>query len=130
MNDEKPKSGSSPGAISARWEQESSAIRAIQMAFDISGEAQLAIKQAALTHHLNPPDQIRRILGLPYNHKPVRPRLTVTLRPEDFVLLAARYGIDAQDQVAIREHVTQELVAFARRQKAAQPSRDKDDAPD
>jgi len=98
-----------------RWQQEQNAIKAVQVAFDISAEAQKVIKQEALANNLNPPDQIRKILGLSYNKKPVRPRLTVTLKDEDFLVLAARYGLDPEDQAAIKEKVVEELVGFARK---------------
>ncbi len=96
-----------------RWQKEHNAIKAVQVAFDISADAQKAIKYQALANNLNPPDQIRKILGLPYNKKPVRPRLTVSLKQEDFVLLAEKYKLDPNDQAAIRERVAQELIAFA-----------------
>lgn len=96
-----------------RWQSEQSAIKTIQIAFDISVEAQKIIKQEALNNNLNPPDQIRKILGLSYNKKPVRPRLTVTLKDEDFAVLAKRYGLDTNDQNAIRERVVEELLGFA-----------------
>lgn len=96
-----------------RWQSEQSAIKAIQIAFDISADAQKIIKQEALNNNLNPPDQIRKILGLSYNKKPVRPRLTVTLKDEDFAVLAERYGLDANDQNTIRERVVEELIGFA-----------------
>lgn len=99
----------------SRWQQEQNAIKAVQVAFDISAEAQKVIKQEALTNNLNPPDQIRKILGLSYNKKPVRPRLTVTLKDEDFAVLAARYGLDPKDQASIKEKVVEELVGFARK---------------
>ncbi|NPU91574.1 MAG: hypothetical protein HPY82_06635 [Gammaproteobacteria bacterium] len=99
----------------SRWQQEQNAIKAVQVAFDISAEAQKVIKQEALSNNLNPPDQIRKILGLSYNKKPVRPRLTVTLKDEDFEVLAARYGLDPKDQAAIKEKVVEELVGFARK---------------
>ena len=101
----------------SRWQKEQSAIKAIQVAFDISAEAQKIIKHEALSNNLNPPDQIRKILGLSYNKKPVRPRLTVTLKDEDFAELAKRYGLDPSDQAAIKEKVVEELVAFARDHK-------------
>ena len=101
----------------SRWQNEQSAIKAIQVAFDISAEAQKIIKQEALANNLNPPDQIRKILGLSYNKKPVRPRLTVTLKDEDFAVLGERYGIDPLDQAAIREKVVEELLTFARQAK-------------
>lgn len=100
-----------------KWKSEKKAIQATQVAFDISSEAQIAIKKEALSNRLNPPDQIRKILGLPYNKKPQRPRLTVTLKPDDFALLAEKYGIDIADQVAIKERVSEELLNFVKQIK-------------
>lgn len=98
-----------------KWKNEKKAIKATQIAFDISTEAQIAIKKEALNNNLNPPDQIRKILGLPYNKKPQRPRLTVTLKPEDFELLAEKYGLDVNDQAAIKEKVSEALLKFAKK---------------
>ncbi|MCG8312795.1 MAG: hypothetical protein MI976_06215 [Pseudomonadales bacterium] len=96
-----------------KWQKEKQAIKATQVAFDIASEAQVIIKQQALAGNLNPPDQIRKILGLPYNKKPQRPRLTVTLKQEDFHLLAEKYGLDPEDHAAIKEKVSEELLSFA-----------------
>lgn len=95
-----------------KWQNEKKAIKATQVAFDISSEAQIVIKQEALENRLNPPDQIRKILGLPYNKKPQRPRLTVTLKQDDFDVLAEKYGLDAGDHGAIKEQVSEELLKF------------------
>lgn len=99
--------------MNERWQKEKHAIKAVQVAFDVSVEAQRAIKQAALNNNLNPPDQIRKILGLSYSKKPVRPRLTVSLKNEDFEILAEKYGLDPKDQNSIRERVAQELLSYA-----------------
>lgn len=96
-----------------RWHEEKNAIKATQIAFDISVEAQKVIKQEALVNNLNPPDQIRKILGLSYNKVPVRPRLTVSLKDEDFAILAQRYQLAPEDQTAIKQKVAEELIAFA-----------------
>ena len=96
-----------------KWQKEKQAIKATQVAFDIASEAQVIIKQQALASNLNPPDQIRKILGLPYNKKPQRPRLTVTLKQEDFNVLAEKYGLDPEDHAAIKEKVSEELLSFA-----------------
>ena len=98
-----------------KWQKERNAVKATQVAFDISSEAQILIKKEALANNLNPPDQIRKILGLPYNKKPQRPRLTVTLKEEDFVLLAEKYNLDPKDQTAIKERVSEELLEFAQK---------------
>lgn len=104
--------------MNERWQKEKQAIKAVQVAFDVSAEAQRVIKQAALDNNLNPPDQIRKILGLPYNKKPVRPRLTVSLKSEDFEILAQKYGLNASDQNAIRERVAEELLRYAGKDRA------------
>ncbi len=96
-----------------RWDREKKAIKATQVAFDISSDAQHLLKRDALEQHLNPPDLVRKILQLPYNKRPVRPRLTVSLKPEDFDLLADRYDLSPEDQQAIREKVALELIAYA-----------------
>jgi hypothetical protein len=83
------------------------------VAFDMSTDAQHLLKRDALDQHLNPSDLVRKILQLPYNKRPVRPRLTVSLKPEDFELLAARYDISPENQQTIREKVAQELIAYA-----------------
>lgn len=102
--------------MNKKWNEEKKAAQATQIAFDISTDAQITIKQAALASRLNPPDQIRKILGLPYNKKPQRPRLTVTLKPEDFDLLAEKFGVDKSDQTLIKEKVSEELIKFASKQ--------------
>ncbi|ABC27872.1 conserved hypothetical protein [Hahella chejuensis KCTC 2396] len=96
-----------------RWLEEQKAVRATQLAFDVSKEVQQVLKRAALEQDLNPPDMIRKILGLSYNKTPIRPRLTVSLRAEDFTLLAQKYDIDPEDTLAIREKAAEELIAFA-----------------
>jgi len=105
--------------LEKRWDREKQAIKATQVAFDVSTEAQFLIKKEALVNNLNPPDLVRKILQLPYNKRPVRPRLTVSLKPEDFELLADRYRISASNQQAIREKVAQELVEYAHQLKTS-----------
>jgi hypothetical protein len=100
-----------------RWDREQKAIKATQVAFDMSTDAQHRLKRDALEQHLNPSDLVRKILQLPYNKRPVRPRLTVSLKAEDFKLLAARYSISSENQQSIRERVAQELIDYADRLK-------------
>jgi hypothetical protein len=100
----------------ARWQRSDEALRAAQIAFDVEAVVLEGVRRAAFEHNLSTSDQIRRILGLSVSSRPKRPRLTVTLPPEDYVTLAARYGLDAQNRLAIKERVTQELIDFAQRQ--------------
>jgi hypothetical protein len=97
----------------ARWQKSDEALRAAQIAFDVEAAVLEVVRRAAFEHNLSASDQIRCILGLSVSRRPKRPRLTVTLTPEDYAALAARYGLDARDRLAIKERVTQELIDFA-----------------
>jgi len=92
------------------WKKESKAIKATQVAFDISTEAQKQLKLKAIYNDLSPSDQMRRILGLPCK-KPVRPRLTISLSADDYELLAEHYGLDPTDKLAIKELAAKEIIA-------------------
>jgi hypothetical protein len=97
----------------ARWESSDDAIRAVQVAFDVEVGVLEAVRKAAFENQLSTSDQIRRLLNLPTPTRATRPRLTVSLSPQDYELLAQRTGIPAQDRLAIKEHVTKQLLAFA-----------------
>ena len=92
------------------WSHESKAIKATQVAFDISTEAQKRLKLMAIHNDLSPSDQMRKILGLP-NKKPVRPRLTISLSADDYVFLAEHYRLDPSDKLAIKEKAAEEIIA-------------------
>ena len=94
-----------------RWKKESKAIKATQIAFDISTEAQKRLKLTAIQNDLSPSDQMRKILGLP-SKKPVRPRLTISLSEEDYAILAEHYQLDKGDKLAIKEMAAKEIIAF------------------
>ncbi len=93
----------------AHWKKESKAIKATQVAFDISTEAQKQLKLKAIHNDLSPSDQMREILGLP-SKKPLRPRLTISLSADDYQLLADHYGLEPQDKLAIKELAAQEII--------------------
>jgi len=97
----------------ARWTSSDEAIRAVQVAFDVEEAVLQAVRQAAFENHLSNSDQIRKLLDLPTAEKPKRPRLTVSLSPADYELLARRYGLAGDDRLTIKERVTAELIAFA-----------------
>lgn len=100
-----------------KWEKEKAAAAAIQIAFDLGVDTQTWIKKKALDEHLNTPDFIRKILGLPYKNKPVRPRLTLSLFDEDFAFLAEQYGVDPSDRLKIKETAAEKLVQHAEKQR-------------
>lgn len=95
-----------------KWEKEKAAVTAVQLAFDLGVDTQTAIKKQALDEHLNTSDFIRKVLGLHYKSKPVRPRLTLSLSEDDFSALAKEYGVDPQDRLKIKELAAKRLVEY------------------
>lgn len=104
---------------SPRWAGSDAALRAVQVAFDVEKQVIDAVRAAAWKSQLSPSDQIRKILGLPYSSKPVRPRLTVTLSDADYDLLAARFDLPAEDRRKIKEVLHEQLILFAKQQSDA-----------
>lgn len=96
------------------WSREEQAVQAVQMAFDLSNDIQRAFRVSAAMQDMTTADMVRKVLHLPYRKVRARPRLTVTLKDEDFELLARKYGLDPQDRAAIRQRVAEELQGFAR----------------
>ena len=94
------------------WKKEQKVVKAVQMAFDVGEEVQFLIRREALDLAINPPDRIRQILGLPVSNKPVRPRLSISLSPQDFTLLAEKFGVDPEDRVAIRQIAAEKLIQY------------------
>lgn len=85
-------------------------MKAVQVAFDMDEKIQLAIRKEALEAGLSPSDQIRDILGLPTNKRPKRPRLTVSLSPEDYVVLAEKYQLSPDQQLEIKRKLMDDLI--------------------
>ncbi|MDR1463434.1 MAG: hypothetical protein LBI68_09925 [Azoarcus sp.] len=100
----------------ARWSGSDAALQAVQVAFDVEAAVLEAVRRAAFENNISNSDQIRLILGLPASHRPKRPRLTVTLTLDDYETLGVRYGLPAEERLAIKECVTRELIGFAGRE--------------
>ncbi len=98
----------------SRWSGSDQALKAVQVAFDVEEAVLESIRAAAFQNNVSNSDQIRTLLDLPTHSRPKRPRLTVSLTPQDYQLLAQRYGLDAEDRLSIKEKVTQELIDYAR----------------
>jgi hypothetical protein len=103
-----------------RWQSLDDAIRAVQVAFDVEETVLEAVRRTAFEENRSPSEQIRFLLDLPTASRPKRPRLTVSLTPTDYEILAKRYSLPVEDHLTIKEQVTQELIAFSaiRRQKS------------
>ncbi len=97
--------------IPDKWQSSVKAIKAVQVAFDMDEKIQLSIRKQALEAGLSPSDQIRDILGLPINKRPKRPRLTVSLAPSDYELLAEKYGLKADQQLEIKKKLMDDLIS-------------------
>jgi hypothetical protein len=96
-----------------RWQSSDSALRAVQVAFDVEEAVMEAVRVAAFQANVSTSTQIRHVLGLPVpTERPKRPRLTVTLSSDDYILLGQRYGLEPEEHLAIKEAATRELIAF------------------
>jgi hypothetical protein len=96
--------------IPEKWSSSIKAVKAVQVAFDIDEKIQFEIRKKALEAGLSPSDQIRSILGLPTNRRPKRPRLTVSLSPQDYEILAEKYQLEPQQQLEIKRKLMDDLV--------------------
>ena len=98
--------------IPEKWQSSVKAVKAVQVAFDMDEKIQLAIRQQALEAGISPSEQIRDILGLPTNKRPKRPRLTVSLSPIDYELLAEKYNLSPEQQLEIKKKLMDDLVKY------------------
>ncbi|MEM9101584.1 MAG: hypothetical protein AAGB12_04620 [Pseudomonadota bacterium] len=96
-----------------RWEKQKNAIRATQLAFDLSSAVQKKIKKEAIDFDLTPSDMIRKILGLPVKSKKTRQRLTFYLNDEELDILADRYKLDVTNKILVKQKVAQDLIDYA-----------------
>ena len=95
-----------------KWQSSIKAVKAVQVAFDMDEKIQLAIRKEALKAGISPSEQIRDILGLPTNKRPKRPRLTVSLSPNDYELLAEKYNLSVEQQLEIKRKLMDDLVHY------------------
>jgi len=98
--------------IPEKWQSSVKAVKAVQVAFDMDEKIQLAIRKQALEAGLSPSEQIRDILGLPTNKRPKRPRLTVSLSPSDYQLLADKYELSSEQQLEIKKKLMDDLINY------------------
>jgi len=91
-----------------KWKQPSKAAKATQVAFEFEQATARHIHGLAAEAGLTPSSQIRKMLGLTYS-PPKRPRLTVSLSAEDYVILAEKYHMDAKNTLDIRRAIMSTL---------------------
>jgi hypothetical protein len=96
-----------------RWSESDKAIRATQVAFDVENEIIDTVKTRACEQGVTPSDMIRLILGLEVTAKRVRPRLTMSLKEQDYEELALKYGLKPGERLAIKARIIEEIRDFA-----------------
>jgi hypothetical protein len=109
-------------SLPARWASSMPAIKAVQVAFDVSETVMEAVRKAAFESALSTSDQLREILGLAVVRQAKRPRLTISLSVEDYQILGKRFGLEPDDHLGIKEQVMVALMQFAKAQSAPKPS--------
>lgn len=97
---------------SSKWQQDKTA-KATQIAFELEQQAARWVQMKAADEGLTPSSQIRKLIGLSYS-PPKRPRLTVSLSPEDYIILGEKYNIDPKDTLDIKRCMMEELLQLAR----------------
>ncbi len=97
----------------SRWTESDKAIRATQVAFDVENEIIDMIKLKACEQGVTPSDMIRLLLGLEVTAKRVRPRLTMSLKEQDYMVLAEKYGLKVSERLAIKAKIIEEIRDFA-----------------
>lgn len=92
-----------------KWSKTNKAAKATQIAFELEQKVAQQIHEMAAKEGLTTSSQIRKLVGLSYS-PPKRPRLTVSLSPEDYVELGKKYEVEADDRLEIRRRIVAELM--------------------
>lgn len=95
-----------------KWQRQAQAVRATQMAFDLSADVQKSIKKQAIDEELTPSDMIRKILALEVKSKKTRQRLSFNLNDDEITQLAARFNVPTDDKRAVKQKVAELLIAY------------------
>ena len=100
-----------------KWLRQEQAVRATQMAFDLSSEVQKSIKKQAIDQELTPSDMIRKILGLDVKSKKTRQRLSFNLNDDEIAQLASRFEVAVDDKRAVKQQVADVLIEHTKKTK-------------
>jgi hypothetical protein len=91
------------------WTKSDKSIRAVQVIFELEQAQSRALRIQAIEQDISPSDYIRDIVGLP-RKKPVRPRLSISLSADDYMILAKRYKLKPDLKNEIRECIKEEII--------------------
>jgi hypothetical protein len=100
-----------------KWLRQEQAVRATQMAFDLSSEVQKSIKKQAIDQELTPSDMIRKILGRDGKSKKTRQRLSFNLNDDEIAQLASRFEVTVDDKRAVKQQVAELLIEHTKKTK-------------
>ncbi len=109
--------------LPARWASSVPAIKAVQVAFDVSEAVLEAVRRSAFDSGLSTSDQVRVVLGLDVVRQAKRPRLTISLTADDYQVLGQRFGLKASDHLAIKEQVIATLIGFSQGSAPPKPTK-------
>lgn len=93
----------------AKTSKKSEAVKALTVALDVDATMARRLRVRAALNDVSPQDELRGILGLS-RKKPQRPRLSLSLKPEDYEFLGNQYGIDPADRNKIKQAIMSTLV--------------------
>ena len=94
--------------MSEKSNKKLAAVKAVSVAVDLSEKIGRRLRVDAALNGLSPQDQLRKMIGLSYK-KPQRPRVTLSLREEDYGYLGERYGFKETDTNEIKKSVINEI---------------------
>lgn len=92
-----------------KWNQDKKSVKATQIAFELEQQVARSIHELAAKEGLTPSSQIRKLIGLSFS-PPKRPRLTMSLSPEDYEILAKKYNLNPTDTLDIKRRIMEELI--------------------
>lgn len=98
-------------SLKPKWQAELAALKKIQMHFDFQENLRKKVRLEAAEEDMNPSDVIRKIAGLSFN-KIQRPRIGLSLTPDDLVYLAERYNLDPSDATAVKKQLLLEVEQY------------------
>lgn len=87
------------------------AAKAVSVAVDLNEKIGRSLRVEAALNDLSPQDQLRKMIGLSFK-KPQRPRITLSLREDDYEYLSARYKINLENKNNIKKFVMAEISAI------------------
>lgn len=91
------------------WKKQHEQLKKIQLLFSFADNVDKSIRKDAIKDNTTPSNVLRNLIGLETG-KAIRPRLGVSFSEDDFVFLAKKYNIAANDRKLLIQRVTNEVL--------------------